>query len=128
MFGGRVSVGETDTVKSAPLLRRNLIEIFPELSRVKISHSWMGFVAYTFDTLAHAGQQDGLHYAMGYCGSGVSMASYMGMRVGNKVLGLTEGHTGADEVAFQTRPLYSGKPWFLSGSLAYYRWRDRRNV
>ena len=128
LFGGRVSVGETDTVKSAPLLRRNLIEIFPELSEVKISHSWMGFVAYTFDTLAHTGQQDGLHYAMGYCGSGVSMASYMGRRVGNKVLGLAEGRTGSDDVVFQTRPLYSGNPWFLSGSVAYYRWRDRRNV
>ena len=128
LFGGRVSVGETDTVKSAPLLRRNLIEIFPELSEVKISHSWMGFVAYTFDTLAHTGQQDRLHYAMGYCGSGVSMASYMGRRVGNKVLGLAEGRTGSDDVVFQTRPLYSGNPWFLSGSVAYYRWRDRRNV
>jgi glycine/D-amino acid oxidase-like deaminating enzyme len=128
LFGGRVSAGETDTKKSAPLLRKNLIEIFPEMSEVKISHSWMGFVAYTFDTLAHVGQQDGLHYAMGYCGSGVSMASYMGMRVGNKVLGLAEGHTGSDDVPFQTRPLYYGKPWFLSGSVAYYRWRDRRNV
>lgn len=128
LFGGRVSVSETDTIKSAPRLRRNLIEIFPELADVRISHSWMGFVAYTFDTLAHVGQQDGLHYAMGYCGSGVSMASYMGMRVGNKVLGLGEGRTGIDDVPFQTRPLYYGKPWFLSGSVAYYRWRDRRNV
>lgn len=128
LFGGRVSVDETDTVKSAPRLRENLIEIFPELSEVRISHSWMGFVAYTFDTLAHAGQQDGLHYAMGYCGSGVSMASYMGMRVGNKVLGLAEGRSGSDDLKFQTRPLYYGKPWFLSASIAYYRWHDRRNV
>ena len=128
LFGGRVSVSETDPVKSAPALRRDLIGIFPELQDIRVSHSWMGFVAYTFDTLAHTGVHDGIHYAMGYCGSGVSMASYLGMRAGQKVLGLAEGHTGFDDVAFQTRPLYYGSPWFLAGSIAYYRWRDRRNV
>ena len=44
----------------------------------------MGFVGYTFDTLAHCGEDNGLHYAMGYCGSGVGMASYLGMRMGAK--------------------------------------------
>jgi len=128
LFGGRVSINETDPVKSAPLLRRDLIAIFPDLADIRVSHSWMGFVAYTFDTLAHTGSHDGMHHAMGYCGSGVSMASYLGMRTGQKVLGLAEGRTGFDDIRFQTRPLYTGKPWFLAGSIAYYRWRDRRNV
>ena len=35
---------------------------------------------------------------MGYCGSGVSMASYLGMRVGQKVLGRAEGRTGFDDI------------------------------
>lgn len=125
VFGGRVSSAETDPLKSAPLLRRDLIGLFPELADVKVSHSWMGFVAYTFDTLAHVGKHDGLHYAMGYCGSGVSMASYLGTRVGQQVLGRAEGRTGLDGVRFQTRPFYTGNPWFLSASVAYYRWRDR---
>lgn len=128
LFGGRVSVAETEPVKSAPALRRDLIGIFPELSDVRVSHSWMGFVAYTFDTLAHTGVHDGMHYAMGYCGSGVSVASYLGMRAGQKILGLAEGRTALDDVPFQTRPLYYGTPWFLAGSIAYFRWRDRRNV
>ena len=85
----------------------------------------MGFVAYTFDTLAHTGKHDGIHYAMGYCGSGVSMASYLGMRTGQKVLGKTEGTTGFDSINFPTRPLYNGKPWFLPATVAYYRYRDK---
>lgn len=125
LFGGRVSHAETDPRLSGPLLHSELIRLFPELRGTKISHSWMGFVAYTFDTLAHAGRQDGLYYAMGYCGSGVSMASYLGMRTGQKVLGLEEGWTGFDGVHFQTRPLYHGRPWFLAASVAYYRWLDR---
>lgn len=128
LFGGRVSSGESDSEKSAPLLRRDLINIFPELRTVKISHSWMGFVAYTFDALAHIGKHDGIHYAMGYCGSGVSMASYFGMRIGQKLLGLKEGETGFDNIKFQTRPLYTGNPWFLSTSIAYYKWLDRMNI
>jgi len=125
LFGGRVSCSETDPRKSAPLLKRDLVALFPELENVGISHSWMGFVAYTFDTLAHAGTYGGMHYAMGYCGSGVSMASYLGMRVGQQVLGLKEGRTGTNDIVFPTRPLYNGKPWFLSAAVSYYRWRDR---
>ncbi len=124
LFGGRVTTGETDPLKSGRLLRRDLIGIFPDLADVKVSHSWMGFVAYTFDTLAHIGRHDGLYYAMGYCGSGVSMACYLGTRVGQQVLGRAEGRTGLDGVAFQTRPLYYGKPWFLPAAVAYQRWRD----
>ena len=104
-----------------------MTEIFPELSQTLISHSWNGFVGYTFDNLAHIGNHDGVHYSMGYCGSGVSMASYLGMRVGQQVLGLKEGQTGFDNLSFQTRPFYSGKPWFLSASIAYYRWLDGLN-
>ncbi len=128
LFGGRVSHGETDTRVSGPLLHAELARLFPELAAVRISHSWMGFVAYTFDTMAHVGRHDGMHYAMGYCGSGVSMASYLGMRTGQKVLGLNGGDTGFDGMRFQTRPLYHGRPWFLAASVSYYRWRDRRNV
>ncbi|MGF1627920.1 MAG: NAD(P)/FAD-dependent oxidoreductase [Kiloniellaceae bacterium] len=124
LFGGRVTSGETDPRSSGRLLRRELVRLFPELAAVRVSHSWMGLVAYTFDTLAHLGSRDGIHYAMGYCGSGVSMASYLGTRVGQKVLGRGEGRTALDDVRFQTRPLYTGRPWFLAPSVAFYRWRD----
>lgn len=124
LFGGRVTSGETDPRSSGVRLRRDLVRLFPELAAVRVSHSWMGFVAYTFDTLAHIGRRDGLHYAMGYCGSGVSMAAYLGTRVGQQLLGRREGRTALDDVRFQTRPLYNGTPWFLAASVAFYRWRD----
>ncbi|WP_193170930.1 NAD(P)/FAD-dependent oxidoreductase [Nisaea nitritireducens] len=127
LFGGRVSSSETDPLKSAPLLRQELIRLFPELSGVRVSHSWMGFVAYTFDTLAHVGCHENIHYAMGYCGSGVSMSGYLGMRIAQQMLGLKEGRTGFDGISFPSRPLYTGRPWFLSASVAFYRWRDGLN-
>ncbi len=128
LFGGRVSSTETDTDQSAVRLKRDLDRLFPELGDTQVSHSWMGFVAYTFDTMANAGKRDGMYYAMGYCGSGVSMASYLGMRIGQQVLGLSEGRTAFDTVSMSTRPLYTGKPWFLPASVAWFRLLDRLNI
>lgn len=125
LFGGRVSVRETDPAVSGPLLRADLVKIFPALAGVGISHSWCGFVAYTFDELAHVGVHEGIRFAAGYCGSGVGMASYLGMRVGQQVLGLAEGRTAFDGLPFATRPFYGGNPWFLAPAVRYYRLRDR---
>jgi hypothetical protein len=43
------------------------------------------------------------------------------------VLGLPEGRTALDGLAFQARPYYWGNPWFLAASIMYYRWRDQQN-
>jgi glycine/D-amino acid oxidase-like deaminating enzyme len=125
LFGGRVSVSETDPKKSAPRLHAELSALFPELRNIQISHSWMGFVGYTFDTVAHIGEENGVYYAMGYCGSGVGMAGYLGMKLGRKAAGLAGGETGLEQIGFPTRPLYSGKPWFLAPAVMAYRIRDR---
>jgi glycine/D-amino acid oxidase-like deaminating enzyme len=102
-----------------------MCRLFPELSGYGVSHSWSGKVAYSFDELMHTGIHDGVHYAMCFCGSGVSMASYMGMRTGQKVLGLESAETALDDLPFPTRPLYQGKPWFLPPLVAWYRFQDR---
>jgi len=125
LFGGRVSVFESDPVKSLPALRREMLRIFPQLEDVSISHTWMGFVGYTFDYLPHLGVADGVHYAMGYCGSGICLASYLGNRLGLQLLGREEGNCVFSEPEFQTRPLYNGKPWFLGASVKYYQLLDR---
>ncbi|MCD2183681.1 NAD(P)/FAD-dependent oxidoreductase [Rhizobium sp. GN54] len=125
LFGGRVSVAETDPRLSGPLLHREMQRLFPQLAGYRVSHSWMGYVGYTFDTLPHVGERDGIHYAMGYCGSGVGMAGYLGMRVGQAILGKPDGRTGYGETAFPSRSYYFGKPWFLAPAVHVYRLRDR---
>jgi len=126
VFGGRVSATETDPDVSGPLLHAEMGRIFPELQDTRISHSWSGTVAYSFDELAHVGRYQGMHYAMCYCGSGVSMASYLGMRMGQQILGQADGRTAFDGLAFPTRPLYTGSPWFLPAVVSWYRWLDQR--
>ena len=125
LFGGRVSVFESDPVKSLPALRREMLCIFPQLEDVRISHTWMGFVGFSFDYLPHLGVEDGVHYAMGYCGSGICLASYLGNRLGLQLLGKAEGNCAFSDPEFQTRPLYNGKPWFLGASVRFYQVHDR---
>ncbi len=125
LFGGRVSVFESDAVKSLPALRQEMLRIFPQLQDVAISHSWMGFVGFSFDYLPHLGRQDGIYYAMGYCGSGICLASYFGNRLGQQLLQKPGSEIAFNQVRFQTRPLYKGKPWFLASAVRYYQLRDR---
>lgn len=126
LFGGRVSAGETDPRLSAPRLHAELVRIFPELETTRITHSWMGFVAYTFDTLPHTGAHDGIHYAMGYCGSGIALASYLGMLTGARLVGTKPvADCPFESFRFITRPGYTGHPWFLRQLVAYHRWCDR---
>jgi glycine/D-amino acid oxidase-like deaminating enzyme len=125
LFGGRVYAAETDPRRSAAPLRAELVRIFPELAPVRVSRSWLGLVAYTFDTLPHVGMREGIHYALGYCGSGIAMASWLGRRLGTLMLGGPEPGTAFEGLPFPTRPLYSGRPWFLPAAVAWYRWRDR---
>ena len=56
---------------------------------------------------------------------GLYAVVYLGMRVGQQVLGLKDGRTAFDDLPFETRPLYAGAPWFVPPMVMVYRLRDR---
>ncbi len=59
-------------------LHSRILEIFPQLKGVEISHTWTGQFAFTFDMLPHIGKIDGIQYALGGNGHGVGAMSYLG--------------------------------------------------
>jgi glycine/D-amino acid oxidase-like deaminating enzyme len=127
LFGGRAGGEEiNDPKRSGIHLHRRLTRLFPELAGVGLTHSWAGFVAFSFDYLPHMGVRDGIHYAMGYCGSGVMLSTYFGHKLGRRILGAPDAGSPFENRRFSTRPFYTGKPWFLSAVMAYYAWRDSR--
>jgi glycine/D-amino acid oxidase-like deaminating enzyme len=128
IFGGRAALREKDPLACVPRLRDMLTQVFPQLSAVGISHAWVGWVAYTFDTLPHLGVHDGIHYCMGYCGQGVPLAPYFGQRIGQQMMGFAAGRTALDGMPFPSRPYYSGTPWFLAPSVLAYRTLDALGV
>ncbi|MCH7834953.1 MAG: FAD-binding oxidoreductase [Proteobacteria bacterium] len=125
LFGGRAAGPGDRPDANARILRRLMIDIFPELDETRISHVWSGLVAYTFDHAPHLGEQDGLFYAMGYCGSGVARATFFGDRLGHKILDDGEGATAFDDLPFESRPLYTGTPWFMPAIIYSHRLIDR---
>ncbi len=125
LFGGRATSAD-HAINNARLLRQSLLDVFPQLEKTRITHSWSGLVAYAFDHVPHLGEHDGLFYAMGYCGSGVARASFFGTKLGYKMLGqVEEGKTAFDDLPFETRPLYNGVPWFMPAIIRWHRFVDQ---
>lgn len=124
LFGGRASLSETDPRVTAPRLYDRMVRVFPDLDGVGITHSWTGYVAFTFQNLPHIGIRDGLHYVLGCCGSGIALNTYLGHKAALRILGDKEAATAFDDLPFETRPFYYGRPWFLHAALAHYRVLD----
>ncbi|MBM4423503.1 MAG: FAD-binding oxidoreductase [Chloroflexi bacterium] len=126
VFGGRAAFSpETpNTVReSAEILRREMIAAFPELRDTPVAYAWGGTLGFTFDLYPHAGQMDGLWYAMGYAGHGVAMATFLGQQMADRIAG-RGGYNPFEGMAFPTMPLYNGKPWFLPLAAVWYRLLD----
>jgi glycine/D-amino acid oxidase-like deaminating enzyme len=128
LFGGRAAFfPETghSIRKSGEILRRGMIEVYPQLRNTKVEFVWGGTLDFAFDIMPHAGQIDGIHYALGYAGHGVAMATYQGHLMALQVAGESP-ENPFDGIPFPSAPLglYNGKPWFLPFAGAYYKFLD----
>lgn len=124
LFGGRPAYTEIGPQAAAQRLSRYMTALFPDLRGVALSHSWSGFIAYTFDRLPHVGLREGVHYAMGYCGSGVVMATWLGRKAALRLLGHAGASSAFADIEHPTQPFYTGRPWFLPLVQAWYQGAD----
>ncbi len=125
LFGARGPDAHDRSLQNGKVLKKHLCKIFPELDAVKIDYSWCGKVAYTFDHTPHLGSQDGLYYAIGYCGSGVTRSIYLARQLSRKILGKDDHHTAFDDLPFKSKPFYSGTPWFMPAVLKWHSFLDQ---
>lgn len=125
LFGGRERTWGDNQNSHAANLRADMAEIFPELSDVKLSHTWFGFVAYNLDYMPRMFERNGVHYATGFCGSGVVWAWWLGSKLGFTLAGEGDAHTAFACAPPRAVPFYTGTPWFLPAALFWYGLRDR---
>ncbi len=128
LFGGRAAFfPETDQTvrKSAEILRRGMIDVYPKLRDARIDYVWGGTLDFAFDIMPHAGQLDGMYYAVGYAGHGVAMATYQGQKIAELMAG-DKPENPFVGIPFPGAPLglYNGKPWFLPLAGAWYKFLD----
>jgi len=128
LFGGRAAFfPETDQTirRSAEILRRGMIDVYPQLRDAKIDYVWGGTLDFAFDIMPHAGQLDGMYYAVGYAGHGVAMATYQGQKIAELIAGDKPDNPFVG-IPFPGAPLglYNGRPWFLPFAGMWYKLLD----
>jgi len=128
LFGGRAAFfPETESTirESAEILRRGMIEVYPQLRDAKVEFVWGGTLDFAFDIMPHAGQLDGIYYALGYAGHGVAMATWQGQKIAELIAGDKPDNPFVG-IPFPGAPLglYNGKPWFLPFAGAWYKFLD----
>lgn len=126
LFGGRDATSRGDPASAT---ERNYIEmcrVFPDLEGVGISHSWFGYVAMNRDMVPRIFQRGAVHYATGFCGSGVVWAPWLGFKAAQKILGTPESESGFDFRPPRLVPTWRGKAWFMPVVFAGLARKDRK--
>ncbi|MEM7344266.1 MAG: FAD-binding oxidoreductase [Chloroflexota bacterium] len=125
LWGGRNDLStDLDLLDSAQRLHAQMTHVFPQLDDIPITHSWTGQLGITFDLMPHIGQMEGIHYAFGYGGHGLSIATYIGTEMGLLLSG-EKTRSPFLEIPQQTMFFYRNKPWFLPLAAQYFRVLDK---
>ncbi len=128
IFGGRAGALASQGAAKAAHLQRDMVEIFPDLADAAISHIWWGNVAFNLTFQPVLMVRDGIHYACGFCGSGVVWARWLGNKAAYKILGDERGRSAFEPERLIGLPFYNGTPYFLPLTMAWFGTRDRLGV
>lgn len=126
VWGGRVGhVGSAASPRAYRHLARDLLDVFPDLADTGVTHAWDGQIGYTYDEVPHLGRAStGVHYAIGYCGTGVSRATYFGHKIALQMAGDPDGRTAFDDLAFPAYPAHPAAKRVVPVVETWYRLRD----
>ncbi|WP_339084587.1 FAD-binding oxidoreductase [Hyphomicrobium sp. ghe19] len=129
VWGGRVGRLASETSAAAYRhLARDMLHVFPALRDTAVTHAWTGQIGYTYDEVPHIGcTAGGVHFALGYCGTGVSRATYFGHKIALKLLQDPEGKTAFDDLGFPSFPFHPIAKRAVPVVETWYRIRDAVN-
>jgi len=123
VWGGELTMRGASPQRNIRILQEGMMRVFPELAKSKLDYFWNGTLALTLDETAHAGQIDGMWYAMAYVGHGVTLATYLGMQMANGVLGKPVDNPFAD-LKIPLTPPFQENAWFVNVGKLWYRFLD----
>jgi hypothetical protein len=91
LFGARGGIEDTAASRAThkDWLLRRLADMFPILKSIEATYFWNGWVCVPFDKSPHVNSiEDGtVHYALGYVGTGVALATYCGLLLAHRLAG-----------------------------------------
>ena len=126
LFGGGERYLPRKINEIAPVVRKPLEKIFPQLRGIPIDHGWGGLVSVTTSRLPDIGRMGSLFYAQGYSGQGAILSTLAGKLIAEAAAGTAESF----DVMSRLRPMsFPGgtalrTPLHVLGMM-YYGLRDR---
>jgi gamma-glutamylputrescine oxidase len=127
LFGGGETYRERFPDDIAKFVRPYLLNRYPELAHIKITHAWGGRLAITRNRLPHVGQlNEQIFFAQGFSGHGLSMGTYSGCAIARAI--------GGDSamlnplMALNTKDFPGGRAlrWpIMAAGMLYYSLRDK---
>ncbi len=125
LFGGRANYSTLEPADVGADMKPSLLKVFPQLSDVKIDHTWGGYIAITSNRIPDCGRlSPTTFYAHGYSGQGVALAQMYGKLMAEAIRGTAERF---DLLArFKHLPFPGGpiRMPMLVAAMMYYRLKD----
>ena len=127
LFGGAESYGYRFPKDIAALVRKPMLQIFPQLKDTAIDFAWGGTLAITINRMPHfARVSDNILSISGYSGHGVAMATLAGKLAAEAISGTAERFDIMAKVPSPRFPGGAALRWpLLVLAMMYYSLRDR---
>lgn len=91
LFGGRVSYSGLDPFDTARATRKRMLQVFPQLSDLRIDYTWGGFVDITMNRAPDFGRlAPHVYYLQGFSGHGIALTGMAGQLVAEAIAGQAE--------------------------------------
>lgn len=124
LFGARPGIMPCDPRAAAIRLHAFMTAVFPGLKAARISHAWTGTIAMTRLHVQHIGERDGIWFAVGCNGSGITIMPWLGRLAVERMLGLRNAPTVFEKIPFGMMPNLAGMPWYVPFAAGYFGFRD----
>lgn len=124
VLSSRAGFQEGSTWRKAQRIHADMSLRFPQLVGTRIEHYWTGRFAITEDLVPHIGGNGRVHWVLGCCGTGITMASYLGHKAARSVLGGDDALT-IFRMPIPKVPAWKRNPAVLGAAIRAYRVYDR---
>jgi gamma-glutamylputrescine oxidase len=126
LFGGRVSYSAIQPPRLAEGMRRRMVQVFPSLDDLRVTHAWGGLLDITMSRAPDFGRlAPNVFYLQGFSGHGMTLTAMAGSLVAEAIATTAERFDVFTRIPHRDFP---GGPWLRRPSLVlamlYYRLRD----
>ena len=127
IFGGGENYSSRFPNDLKQFVRKNMLEVYPNLADVSIDYAWGGTLAVTMKRMPHFGRKSpNIYWAQGYSGHGIAMANMGGQMVAEAIAGQAERFDLFANLKHQSFPGGALLRWpALVAGMLFYKTLDR---